>query len=526
MTQFRPDLGALARLRPGVQRRRASTWDRTGGNNDSVFIPPGGRATIAEDTGPGQVTHLWFTVLSPDLWWGRALVLRAWWDGEGSPSVEVPLGDFLGAGNCIATEFSSACLEIAPRSGGSLHSWFPMPFSDGFRLEIENQSGLPVLGLYAYVDHEIWPEPDPELGRFHAWWNRRRGPRIEGPGTYAPGINLTGNDNYVFLDARGRGNFVGVSLYVHSDDGGWYGEGDDMIFIDSDAWPPTLHGTGTEDYFGTAWGPAEPFSFPRFGQPLAERADWAGFSSLYRFHIDDPIPFERSLRATIEQGHANDRADDYSSVAYWYQADREEPLPALQDVAFRRPPWPEASARRADAVREVFSAAFADPEVLGNPAETGRYAAAAGHIARLAFHRDWAAIDDACRWLARDRARPSPPPAPEMTLADAFATWVAGFDRETAGNARLTVGFRIEMPDGVSAWELRIADGTCSAVPEESERRRAVLVTDLAGFTRLTLGEADLWEEVLSGRLAVEGDTSVVFRLVALFPMIGRIPPS
>lgn len=535
---------SLARLRPGIRRRRISTWDRTGGNQDSVFVAPQTEVVLAEDSGPGTVTHIWLTLLTPNLYWGRDLVLRAWWDGESTPSVESPLGDFFGAGNCIAEPYTSALLEIAPRDGTSLHSWFPMPFAEGFRISVENESALPVLALYAYIDYESWPAPDPTLGRFHAWWNRRRGPGIHppGPGTYAPGINLSDRDNYLLLAARGSGHYVGTSLSIHSPEGGWYGEGDEMIFIDSEEWPPAIHGTGTEDYFGTAWGPSTPFHYPRYGQPSAERDDWAGFSSLYRFHVADPVMFEQSIRVSLEQGHANDRTDDYSSVAYWYQTDRGEPLPTLPPAQERRPPWPASWHAAATEVGEVFLAAMQRPQVLADPDEASRYAVAAGHIARLAHRRDWVAVRQACAHLegrtsSAPSARPAEPRAGEMAaiangeipadvegfLAGAFAAWADSFDPEAAGSADIVLGFRIGA-DREYAWELRIAAGKCTRARGSDSYQRLTLVMDLAVFAQLTLGELDLWEAILRGDLRPQGDGSVGLRLAALFPLCSPKP--
>ncbi len=117
----------------------------------------------------------------------------------------------------------------------------------------------------------------------------------------------------------------------------WYGEGDDMIFIDGEAWPPSLHGTGTEDYFNTAYAPAIKFDAPYHGVTLPGGPNWSGKISLYRFHIEDPIHFKRSIRVTIEHGHGNHRSDDYSSTAYWYQLEPHAPFPALPPVEQRLP---------------------------------------------------------------------------------------------------------------------------------------------------------------------------------------------
>jgi hypothetical protein len=119
--------------------------------------------------------------------------------------------------------------------------------------------------------------------------------------------------------------------------GNWYGEGDDMIFIDGDVWPPSLHGTGTEDYFNTAFSPAVKFDSNYHGLTLPGGPNWSGKVSYYRFHIEDPIHFLKSIRVTIEHGHNNHRSDDFSSTAYWYQAEPHKPFPELLDVTDRLP---------------------------------------------------------------------------------------------------------------------------------------------------------------------------------------------
>ena len=130
----------------------------------------------------------------------------------------------------------------------------------------------------------------------------------------------------------------------------WYGEGDDMIFIDGEPWPPRLHGTGTEDYFNTAFCPSQEYSAPYHGITVYsgnEAWPWGGKNSMYRFHIEDPIRFEQSIRVTIETGHDNALANDYSSTAYWYQIGRRAPLPPLPPMAERLPrPDPPELRRR------------------------------------------------------------------------------------------------------------------------------------------------------------------------------------
>lgn len=336
----------LPKLRKGRKTLRQSSWDRTGGNKDNITIPPHSAATLATIDGAGLITHLWFTIMSPDRLHLRNLILKIYWDGEEEPSVLAPVGDFFGNGNCIPKKHYSLLLSCGPRSGKGMNAYFPMPFSKGARVEIENMGDLPALAFYYYVDYELHESPPEDMGRFHACF-RREAPceavsYKDEPSKFGfKGHNLTGDENYLILDAKGQGHYIGCMLYVHNKKGAWYGEGDDMIFIDGEGFPPSLHGTGTEDYFGTAWSPAEEFHGPYFGQPLAQKKDWTGFSHMYRFHIMDPVIFQKSIRVTIEHGHANDRGDDYSSVAYWYQTEPHAELPDISDPAVRIPPYSE-----------------------------------------------------------------------------------------------------------------------------------------------------------------------------------------
>jgi hypothetical protein len=359
-------LAGLPRLRD-CERRRLSSWDRSGGNADALRIPAGSRASLGEIAGAGCVKHLWMTLLSlpaqeAEL---RKLVLRAWWDGEATPSVEAPIGDFFGIGFGIRRNFVSIPLQMSPQDGKAFNCWFPMPFSDGARFEVENQGESLVL-LYYYVDYEEHGAIDPDLARFHAWWNRsnptagtarekgytRADYRLDDRRPVGAGLgfggpweeaNLTGERNYLILHAHGRGHYVGCNLNVDVFErqvNDWYGEGDDMIFVDGEPWPPRLHGTGTEDYFNTAFCPTQEYSAPYHGITLYSGNPawpWGGKNSMYRFHIEDPIPFRRELRVTIETGHDNALANDYSSTAYWYQVGRDRPLPPLPPVAARLP---------------------------------------------------------------------------------------------------------------------------------------------------------------------------------------------
>ena len=346
-------LADLARLRDGVRRRRVSSYDKTGGNADWWDIGAGEQRTLAELDGPGVVTHIWMTMYSEDKPFLRRAVLRMFWDGEPTPCVEAPIGDFFGMGHAMCKDFWSLPLTMSPDQGRGFNSFWVMPFYKHARLEVENQSEKK-LSLYFYIDYESHRALEPGLGHFHAQW-RRENP-TDGFGDKAPpqkaGIeklrkiwrtpNLDGKGNYVILEAEGKGHYVGCHLDIdcyEPDNNLWYGEGDDMIFIDGEPLP-SLNGTGTEDYFNTAFCPSTEFSTPFHGIVLNSGGAhwrWGGKNTVYRYHVTDPIMFDKSLRVTIEHGHANNLSYDYSSTAYWYQTLPHAPFPKLPPPEARLP---------------------------------------------------------------------------------------------------------------------------------------------------------------------------------------------
>ncbi len=341
---------------------RSSSWDQSGRNKDNWVVGPGESVVLADIEGPGCITHIWMTqscritpgpglippelvgvpmleihnalgvnweIVDPDYY--RKILLKIFWDDQEHPSVLVPLGDFFGLMNSLSGNYSSMPLSVSAKDvethtfGGSasFNSYFQMPFGTRARIEVENQNDIPYL-QYFYIDYELYREPLPETtAYFHALWRREKpcdgwGPDLQ-TNSYEVGSvpNLDGQGNYVILDIEGEGHYVGCNLAVRHFQGSWWGEGDDMIFIDDDTWPPSLHGTGSEDYFGHAWG-MQHNAFPMCGTIVHEE-DVPGFQHSYRFHITDPVRFKKRIKVTIEHGHANHLADDFSSTAYWYQ---------------------------------------------------------------------------------------------------------------------------------------------------------------------------------------------------------------
>ncbi len=300
--------------------RRVSSFDPTGGNRDAIGIAPGQTAVLAEIKGPAAIHHIWFTI-SAEAFYGRKLILRMYWDGEDTPSVEVPVGDFFAVGHGLNRNLVSIPV-VRSSEGRALNCYWLMPFRWSARITVTNEGNRPVGSFYYYIDYRQLEDIKPDTPYFHAQY------RQEFP--CEPG------KNYLILDAVGRGHYVGCNLSVLQRSMGWWGEGDDMIYVDGEEFP-SLHGTGSEDYFSDAWGMREGNNL-YYGCSLQEEDFQVGAkATVYRFHLADPIPFSRSIRVTIEHGHANDRSDYYSSVAYWYQTEPHKPFPPFPPAEKRLP---------------------------------------------------------------------------------------------------------------------------------------------------------------------------------------------
>ena len=323
--------------------KRISSYDRTGGNQDYRKIAPGETLTLFDEPGPGSITHIWITINSPEKYHLKKLVLRIYWDRETTPSVETPIGDFFGLGLGDYIQYQS--LPLAVGSTKALNSFFPMPFANHGKITVTNEGHEPVGNFYFNIDYRALPDPLPAgTLYFHAqyrqcapcqgWtndWQNNGDDRVD----QKP--NLDGQGNSVFLEASGRGHFVGVTQSIFQNQDDWWGEGDDMIFIDGEK-TPSIIGTGSEDYYLGAWGfDGGPTNYLLFGNPVFGGFSAGGRSSVYRFHLDSPIPFTKSIKVTIEHGHANHRSDNFFSVAYWYQSEPHGAFPALPPAEQRLP---------------------------------------------------------------------------------------------------------------------------------------------------------------------------------------------
>lgn len=326
-------LDDLAILRDVISHR-ASSFDTTGGNTDNVTsFAPGETHVMLDTNGPGRITHMWLTVAPFQGHWTvlRDLVLRITWEQSGTPAVEVPLGDFFALGHGMSYPVKSAPVAVG-LDHRALNCYWPMPFHKHARIELLNNGPRSVRRIYYNIDYELGSQPD-DAALFHALW-RREPARLP-----QPVGNVDGEGNYVILDVRGDGHYIGTALFIDAAPGGWWGEGDEMIFIDG-AQQPQLHGTGTEDYFSNAWGYNEAFSYPYYGAPLVrKREDGGSWTAVYRWHVPDPIRFRKSIRVTLETNWEDGVRNDVSSVAYWYQrtpiAER-MPLPGHEHMAPQR----------------------------------------------------------------------------------------------------------------------------------------------------------------------------------------------
>jgi len=305
-------LAGLAMPHTGTAMQESS-YDRSGGNADMRPIMPGETLTMFEAQGSGVVRRFWLTIaprFNKEIM--RQTILRMYWDGETTPSVEVPVGDFFGVGFGEQVDFQS--LPLNETSGG-YNCYWPMPFHKSARWTVTNMSKHRIDAFYFNIDWTKYDRLDPNMRHFHAQWRR------ENPTT--PG------KNYTILEATGEGHYVGTAMFMQNRRGRGLGflEGDEKVYIDGNT-KPSLYGTGTEDYFSSGWYyDRGEYSALYHGIPIKDTK--LGRISTYRWHIEDAIPFTKSIRFEIEHGAVSDSISDYSSVAYWYQSEPHAPFPPL-----------------------------------------------------------------------------------------------------------------------------------------------------------------------------------------------------
>jgi hypothetical protein len=300
--------------------------------NPYIRIKPGETFTLADIDGPGAIQHIWMT---PAGKW-RYNILRIYWDGETEPSVEVPVGDFFGMGWGSYAQLSSLAICVNP--GSAFNCYWTMPFRKKCRITMENLGDADQMTLYYQIDYTLTEVPA-DAGYFHAQF-RRQNPDVTSDYTIVDGI-------------KGKGQYAGVYLAVGVVNNGWWGEGEIKFFLDGDSKFPTICGTGTEDYFcgsydfdtsrknaaGVSESNYTEFCTPYSGLHQVIRGDGhynvMQRFGLYRWHIMDPIRFDKDLKVTIQDlgwhqgGRYLPQKSDMASVCYWYQAEPHAKFPVL-----------------------------------------------------------------------------------------------------------------------------------------------------------------------------------------------------
>jgi hypothetical protein len=293
--------------------------------NPFIRIKPGETFTMAEIDGPGAIQHIWMT---PTGNW-RFSILRIYWDDETEPSVECPVGDFFGMGWCEYAPLTS--LPVCVNPGSAFNCYWSMPFRKKCKITMENINDKDPMTLYYQVDYTLTEVPA-DAAYFHAQFRRN---------------NPNTTSDYTIVDnIKGKGQFVGVYLAWGVNNNGWWGEGEIKFFIDGDGKFPTICGTGTEDYFCGSYnfdrgGQYKEFCTPYTGLVQVIRPDGTYKSQqrfgLYRWHIMDPVRFEKDLKITIQDlgwragGRYLPQQSDISSVCFWYQTDPHSKFPKLPD---------------------------------------------------------------------------------------------------------------------------------------------------------------------------------------------------
>jgi hypothetical protein len=297
----------------------------------SIRIAPGETRTLADVHGSGAIQHIWMTLTGH---W-RHSILRIYWDDQETPSVECPAGDFFACGWGQYARISSLAVCVNP--GSAFNCYWEMPYRSGFRMTMTNIAAQEMT-LYYQITFTETDIPD-DLAYFHAQFRR---------------VNpLPYKQVYTILDGvQGQGQYVGTYMAWGVNNNGWWGEGEIKFYIDGDDEYPTICGTGTEDYFcgsynfdvGKDQGGYREFTTPYSGLAQVIRPDGLYRSQMrfgmYRWHITDPIRFERDLRVTIQAlgwrsgGRYLPLQDDIASVAYWYQTLPTAPFPPLPDADY------------------------------------------------------------------------------------------------------------------------------------------------------------------------------------------------
>jgi len=281
-------------------------------------IQPGETVQLCDIEGPGTIRHIWITTDRKPIV-QRACVIRAYWEGQEHPSIECPIGDLFGFAHGRITSYHSAVHSVGPTGGRNI--WLPMPFVTRAKLTFTNESEK-TIPLFYQIGYTIGDKHPADVGRLHVLF-RRENPTTE-------------KKDFELLPQRTqKGRFIGSIIGIrnlHPDQ--WWGEGEIKVYMDGDKEFPTIVGTGSEDYVGLAWGiQLAPFLYN--GCSLNDKS----FVSMYRWHLPDPIAWQKKARITIQQiawkNGLAETQDDWSCATFWYEPSPSAALPALPDVKAR-----------------------------------------------------------------------------------------------------------------------------------------------------------------------------------------------
>jgi hypothetical protein len=303
---------------PGEGGKAASKLGVGRKGSPAITLKAGQEVQLCDIKGPGTIRHIWMTTAKDPVNL-RSLVIRAWWDGQEHPSIECPIGDFMGYAHGKVMAYDSAVHSLGQNAG--MNIWLPMAFVKRARITLTNE-GEKDVPLFYQIDYTIGDRHPADVGRLHVLFRRENPTKMK--------------EDFMLLPQRNnKGRYMGAIIGIRNlHPGQWWGEGEIKIYMDGDTDFPTICGTGSEDYVCLSYGMQQtPFLYN--GCSL----DQNNFVSMYRWHVPDPISWRKECRITIQQiawkGGLAETEDDWSCATFWYEPVPSEPLPVCPDVKAR-----------------------------------------------------------------------------------------------------------------------------------------------------------------------------------------------
>jgi hypothetical protein len=304
---------------PGEGGKAASELGVGRKGDPARIVKPGETVQLADIEGPGTIRHIWLTTRNvPSVL--RGMVIRAWWEGQEHPSIECPLGDFFGVSHGRVMPYQSAVHSVGPKAGFNI--WLPMPFAKRAKFTLTNESDKEVHVFYQ-MTYTLGDKHPADVGRLHVLF-RRENPTTEK------------RDFEILPLRKNKGRYLGAVIGVRNlHPKLWWGEGEVKVYMDGDTKFPTIAGTGSEDYVGLSWG-MQSVQYLYHGCNLKQNE----YVSMYRWHLPDPIAWQKECRITIQQlsiaeGKFIDVADDWCCSTFWYEPTPGAPLPAMPELKAR-----------------------------------------------------------------------------------------------------------------------------------------------------------------------------------------------